>query len=88
MIIPDIVSDPPITNPDGSMSIDFVASYEGYVLKDAIVGTPAYINSRSLSDTNTIEVERFNAWYDIVTAPPIEDPVVQEIADPVPVIEE
>ena len=45
MITPVIVSDPPITNPDGSMSIDFVASYDGYVLKDAIVGTPEYIGS-------------------------------------------
>lgn len=73
MIIPDIVSDPPITNPDGSMSIDFVASYEGYVLKDAIVGTADFINSLSVDEINTIEVDRFNAWYDIVTAPPVEE---------------
>jgi hypothetical protein len=66
MIIPDIVSDPPITNPNGSMSINFVASYEGYVLKDAIVGTPEYINSLSAQEINTIEVDRFNVWYDIV----------------------
>jgi len=66
MIIPDIVSDPPITNPNGSMSIDFVASYEGYVLKDAIVGSPEYINSLSADEINTIEVDRFNVWYEIV----------------------
>ena len=69
MIIPDIVSDPPITNPNGSMSIDFVASYEGYVLKDAIVGSPEYINSLSAEEINTIEVDRFNVWYEIVIAP-------------------
>jgi len=69
MIIPDIVSDPPITNPDGSMSIDFVASYEGYVLKDAIVGPADYINSLTADEINTIEVDRFNAWYAIVSAP-------------------
>jgi hypothetical protein len=66
MIIPDIVSDPPITNPNGSMSIDFVASYEGYVLKDAIVGSPEYINSLSAQEINAIEIYRFNVWYDIV----------------------
>jgi hypothetical protein len=77
MIIPDIVSDPPITNPDGSMSIDFVASYEGYVLKDAIVGSPEYINSLSAEEINTIEVDRFNVWYEIVNPP-----VVQTIEEP------
>jgi hypothetical protein len=69
MVTPVIVSDPPITNPNGSMSIDFVASYEGYVLKDAIVGTPEYINSLSAEEINTIEVDRFNVWYDIVNPP-------------------
>jgi hypothetical protein len=69
MIIPDIVSDPPITNPNGSMSIDFVASYDGYVLKDAIVGSPEYINSLSAEEINTIEVNRFNVWYEIVNPP-------------------
>ena len=69
MIIPDIVSDPPITNPDGSISIDFVASYEGYVLKDAIVGSAQYINSLSADEINTIEVDRFNVWYEIVNPP-------------------
>ena len=83
MISPIIVSNPHITNPDGSLSIDFTATYDGYELKDAIVGTPAYINSLTVSDTNTIEVERFNNWYDIVTAPPI-----QEMADPAPIVEE
>ena len=78
MITPDIVSDPPITNPDGSMSIDFVATYEGYVFKDAIVGTPEYINSLTAEEINTIEVDRFNAWYDIVTAPPVDEPVIEE----------
>jgi len=73
MITPIIVSDPPITNSDGSMSIDFVASYDGYVLKDAIVGTSAYINSLTANEINTIEVNRFNAWYDIVSATPAEE---------------
>lgn len=77
MIIPDIVSDPPITNPDGSMSIDFVASYDGYVLKDAIVGSPEYINSLSAEEINTIEVNRFNVWYEIVNPP-----VVQTTEEP------
>ena len=78
MITPVIVSDPPITNPDGSMSIDFVASYDGYVLKDAIVGTPEYIGSLTADEINTIEVDRFNAWYAIVTAPVADEPVVEE----------
>lgn len=69
MITPSIVSDPPIANPNGSMSIDFVASYDGYVLKDAIVGSPEYINSLSADEINTIEVNRFNAWYAIVSVP-------------------
>ena len=73
MITPVIVSDPPITNPDGSMSINFVASYEGYVLKDAIVGAPSYISSLTVDEIDTIEVERFTAWYDIVTAPVVEE---------------
>lgn len=72
MITPDIVSDPPITNPDGSMSIDFTASYDGYQLRDAIVGTPEYINSLTAEEINTIEVDRFNAWYAIV------NPAVEE----------
>jgi len=78
MIIPDIVSDPPITNPNGSMSIDFVASYEGYVLKDAIVGSPEYINSLSAEEINTIEVDRFNVWYAIVTTPVDDESAVEE----------
>jgi hypothetical protein len=69
MVTPVIVSDPPITNPNGSMSIDFVASYEGYVLKDAIVGSAEYINSLSAQEINTIEVDRFNVWYEIVNPP-------------------
>ena len=69
MITPDIVSDPPIITDNGYMSIDFVASYEGYVFKDAIVGTPEYINSLTAEEINTIEVDRFNAWYAIVSAP-------------------
>lgn len=69
MITPVIVSNPPVTNPDGSMSIDFTATYEGYELRDAIVGTPEYINSLSADDINTIETERFNNWYAIVTTP-------------------
>ena len=77
MIIPDIVSDPPITNPDGSMSIDFVASYDGYVLKDAIVGSTEYINSLSAEEINMIEVNRFNVWYEIVNPP-----VVQTTEEP------
>jgi hypothetical protein len=78
MVTPVIVSDPPITNPDGSMSIDFVASYEGYVLKDAIVGTSEYINSLTADEINTIEVDRFNAWYTIVTTPVDDEPIVEE----------
>ena len=69
MVTPVIVSDPPITNPDGSMSIDFTASYDGYTLRDAIVGSPEYINSLTAEEINTIEVVRFNAWYAIVSAP-------------------
>ena len=77
MITPIIVSNPPITNPDGSLSIDFTATYDSYELKDAIVGTPAYINSLTADEINTMEVERFNAWYDIVTAPVPDEPVVE-----------
>jgi hypothetical protein len=77
-VVPVIVSDPPITNPDGSMSIDFVASYEGYVFKDAIVGTADYISSLTAGEINTIEVDRFNAWYAIVTAPVANEPMVEE----------
>jgi hypothetical protein len=77
-VVPTIVSDPPITNPDGSMSMDFVASYDGYVLKDAIVGTSGYISSLTANEINTIEVDRFNAWYAIVTAPVDDEPVVEE----------
>ena len=73
MITPIIVSNPPITNPDGSLSIDFTATYDSYELKDAIVGTPAYINSLTADEINTMEVERFNNWYDIVSAPPVEE---------------
>jgi hypothetical protein len=36
------------------------------VLKDAIVGTPEYINSLSAQEINAIEIYRFNVWYDIV----------------------
>ena len=69
MITPVIVSDPPITDADGSMSIDFTASYDGYVMRDAIVGTSEYINSLTAEEINTIEVDRFNAWYAIVSVP-------------------
>jgi hypothetical protein len=68
MIIPNIVSELPITNPDGLLSIDFVASYDGYVFKDAIVGSPEYIQSLSAEKIQTIKVNRFNVWYKLVTA--------------------
>ena len=68
MVTPIIVSNPPITNPDGSLSIDFTATYESYELKDAIVGTPEFINGLTADEINTIEVDRFNNWYAIVTA--------------------
>lgn len=65
------------------MSIDFVASYDGYVLKDAIVGTAKYITSLTADEINTIKINRFNAWYDIVSATPIEEtPNVEELVDP------
>jgi hypothetical protein len=48
------------------------------VLKDAIVGTADYINSLTADEINTIEVDRFNAWYAIVTAPVADEPVVEE----------
>jgi hypothetical protein len=73
MVTPVIVSEPPINNPDGSMSIDFTATYESYELRDAIVGTPDYINSLSADEINTIEVDRFNVWYAIVSEPPEEE---------------
>jgi hypothetical protein len=78
MVTPVIVSNLPITNPDGSMSIDFVATYEGYELRDAIVGTPEYINLLTADEINTIEVDRFNAWYAIVTTPVDDEPIVEE----------
>jgi hypothetical protein len=78
MVTPVIVSNPPSTNPDGSLSIDFTATYDGYELKDAIVGTPAFINVLTADEINTMEVERFNNWYDIVTAPVPDEPVVEE----------
>lgn len=77
MVTPVIVSNPPITNPDDSMSIDFVATYDGYELRDAIVGTSEYINSLTAEEINTIEVDRFNTWYAIVTTP-ADDPVIEE----------
>jgi len=68
MVTPIIVSNSPVTNPDGSMSIDFTATYDSYELKDAIVGTPEFINGLTADEINTIEVDRFNNWYAIVTA--------------------
>lgn len=80
MVTPVIVNDPIITNPNGSMSINFVASYDGYVLKDAIAGSHEYIDSLSDEEINTIEVDRFNAWYAIVITPAevVEEPVQGE----------
>jgi hypothetical protein len=83
MVTPVIVSDPPIITDNGYMSIDFVASYEGYVLKDAIVGSADYISSLTAEEINTIEVDRFNAWYAIVTTPVEDETVVDE-----PIVEE
>ena len=68
MVIPIIVSDLPVTNPDGSVSINFTATYENYEFRDAIVGTPEFINGLTADEINTIEVDRFNNWYAIVTA--------------------
>jgi hypothetical protein len=66
MIIPIIVSGLQTTHPNGSVSIDFTATYEGYELKDAIVGTAEYINSLSVEEIKTIKVDRFNVWYAII----------------------
>jgi len=66
---PVIVSQPPVETSDGYWAINFTATGGGYTLSDAIVGTADYINSLTPDQVNAIEVERFNNWYAIITAP-------------------
>jgi hypothetical protein len=71
---PTIVSQPAVEVQGGNLSITFIATLDTYVLDDAIVGSPAFINGLTPDELYAMELKRFNDWYAIVTAPE-EDPV-------------
>ena len=71
---PTIVSQPAVEVQGGNLSITFIATLATYVLDDAIVGSPAFINGLTPDELYAMELKRFNDWYAIVTAPE-EDPV-------------
>ena len=66
---PTIVSQPAVEVQGGNLSITFIATLDTYVLDDAIVGPPSFINGLSAEELYAIELKRFNDWYAIVTAP-------------------
>ena len=59
-----------ILRDDGLASIPFEVTQHGYTLRDAIVGTPEYINSLTPAQIEQIKQERFDKWYAIITAVP------------------
>ena len=57
-----------------------------HTLKDAIV-LPNGV-TMSADKIQAMKQKRFDDWIEIINTPPVEEIVVEELADPVPVVEE
>lgn len=55
-----------ITNDDGTLSISFSVTANGYTLNDAIVGTSDYINNLTQDQILAIQQQRFANWMVVI----------------------
>ena len=59
---------------DGRLADEFEIGTEPYVLKDALVMQPADYEALTPDEVAAMKQARYNNWYAVVTAPPIDAP--------------
>jgi hypothetical protein len=67
---------------DGRIADEFEVGTEPYVLKDALVMRVSDYDALTPDEIAAMKQARYNNWYAIVTAPPVEAPVEEATADP------
>ena len=67
---------------DGRMADEFEIGAEPYVLKDALVMMPDAYALLTPDEIAAIKQSRYDKWYAIVTALPVDAPVEDVPADP------
>ena len=67
---------------DGRLADEFDIGTEPYVLKDALVMTPDAYALLTPDEIAAMKQSRYDKWYAIVTAPPVDAPVEDVPADP------
>ena len=67
---------------DGRLADQFRIGTEPYVLSDAIVMRPEDYEKLAPEDIAAMKQSRYDNWYAIVTAPPVEAPVEEVPVDP------
>ena len=78
----DFTTEPPVTLPNGMVSITFSATDGTYTLNDAIVVLQSQYDAMTPADIESEEQRRWDAWIAIVNPlePPVED-VIEEPTD-------
>jgi hypothetical protein len=66
----------------GLVADEFEIGTEPYVLKDALVMRVSDYDSFTPDEIAAMKQARYNNWYAIVTAPPVEEPVEEVPANP------
>jgi hypothetical protein len=67
---------------DGRMADEFKIGTEPYVLSDALVMRPEDYALLTADEISAMKQARYDNWYAIVTAPPVDLPVEDVPADP------
>jgi hypothetical protein len=67
---------------DGRLADDFEIGTEPYILKDALVMRVSDYDALTPEEIAAMKQARYDNWYSIVTAPPVEMPVEEAPADP------
>jgi hypothetical protein len=67
---------------DGRLADEFEIGTEPYVLKDALVMRPEDYALLAADEIAAMKQARYDNWYSIVTAPPVDAPVEEVPSDP------
>jgi hypothetical protein len=67
---------------DGRIADEFEIGEEPHVLKDALVMRVSDYDALTPDEIAAMKQARYDNWYAIVTAPPVETPVEETPADP------
>lgn len=67
---------------NGLVADEFEVGAEPYVLKDALVMRVSDYDALTPDEIAAMKQARYDNWYAIVTAPPVEEPVEEASADP------